>query len=635
MKKTLLFASVFAVVAVNAQHPDMLKPVKADRGNIQEFIDPGFTFPTNKPEIPNNNVGNQISAVTSIPIGQSANIYTILLNGQNQVAYNHDLDAVAFIHRNYQANGTNSGTLNFDVSTDGGNTWNLDRGPLNPTYTGNPSGGKAARYPSLAIYNPVANTNPINAFVVANAPVLTSETPNKWGMLGRYSVKFDGSTNSSETYVNTDTTFFHPYGLDVTSLGTAFSLSTRYNKNYSATSPSPMDTLNYSRFYLNKGTFNVPTNDFTWTMPHVFAPNTYSYTDPTNGYIKMVNGWNVAFAPNGLTGYAVIIGAEANIGLDTVYRPIVYKTTDGGTTWNKQTSFDFSTDPVMQQYIYGSGGGSGPIRPYFSETDITVDANGELHIFAEVLSGYSSHKDSLGYIYNGFRYLMHCQTVASSWAVNFVDSIRNTDFSLGTSPNQVSVTTRPQASRLQDGSKLFFTWSATDISVSQSNSNPEIYAIGYEVSSSLYTPIKILTNVFGAFFPTLAPISSVKGTEMNYELPIVYTIPSNTTDVTTSTQHYYLKGAGFDQSEVGISESEMKSNDVSIFPNPSNGIFNVTAKAVNMNIEVVDILGNVVKTMSVSNDRAQLDLSNQNTGVYFIRVTANEVTSAHKVILTK
>jgi len=49
----------------------------------------------------------------------------------------------------------------------------------------------------------------------------------------------------------------------------------------------------------------------------------------------------------------------------------------------------------------------------------------------------------------------------------------------------------------------------------------------------------------------------------------------------------------------------------------------------------VDILGNVVKTMSVSNDRAQLDLSNQNTGVYFIRVTANEVTSAHKVILTK
>lgn len=632
MKKTLLFASVFAVMAVNAQHPDMLKPVKADRGNIQEFVDPGFTFPANKPEIPNNNVGNQISTVTSIPLGQSANIYTILLNGQNQVAYNHDLDAVAFIHRNYQANGTNSGTLNFDVSTDGGSTWNLDRGSLNPAYTSSPT-TNAARYPSLAIYNPVANSNPSNAFVVGNAPCLDA-TP-EWGFLGRYSSKFDGTTNVDETYLITDSFNFHPYGLDVTSLGTAFSLSTRYNGGTN----TALDTANYSRFFLNKGTFNIPTNDFSWTMPQVFAPNTHSYTDPTNGYIKMVNGWNIAFAPNGLTGYAVIIGAEANIGLDTVYRPIVYKTTDGGTTWNKQTSFDFSTDPVMQQYIYGSGGGSGPKRPYFSETDITVDANGELHVFAEVLSGYSSHKDSLGYIYNGFRYLMHCQTVASSWSVNFVDTIRSADFTLGFTPNTVSVTTRPQASRLNDGSKVFFTWVTTDPTLSANNDFPDVWAIAYDVNNDWYSMPKNLTKNTSAeyvsYFATMAPIASIKSAEVQNELPIVYTVPSNTGDVTQYTQHYYLKGVGFDNIEIGISESAMETNNVSIFPNPSNGIFNVTAKAVNMNIEVVDILGNVVKKMNVNNNRAQVDLSNQNTGVYFIRVTANEVTSAHKVILTK
>lgn len=632
MKKTLLFASLFAVMTANAQHPDMLKPVKADRGNIQEFVDPGFTFPANKPEIPNNNVGNQISAVTSIPLGKSANIYTILLNGQNQVAYNHDLDAVAFIHRNYQANGTNSGTLNFDVSTDGGNTWNLDRGSLNPAYTSSPT-TNAARYPSLAIYNPVANSNPSNAFVVGNAPCLDA-TP-EWGFLGRYSSKFDGTTNVSETYLITDSFNFHPYGLDVTSLGTAFSLSTRFNGGTN----TALDTANYSRFFLNKGTFNIPTNDFSWTMPQVFAPNTYSYTDPTNGYIKMVNGWNIAFAPNGLTGYAVIIGAEANIGLDTVYRPIVYKTTDGGTTWNKQTTFDFSTNPVMQQYIYGSGGGSGPKRPFFSETDVTVDANGELHVFAEVLSGFSSHKDSLGFVYNGFRYLMHCKTTSTGWSVNFIDTIRSADFTLGFAPNTVSVTTRPQASRLNDGSKVFFTWVATDPTLSANNDFPDVWGIAYDVNNNWYSMPKNLAKNTGAefssYFATLAPISSVKSTEVQNELPIVYTVPSNTSDITQNTQHFYLKGVGFDNIEIGISESEVKSSNVSIFPNPSNGIFNVTAKAVNMNIEVVDILGNIVKTISVNNNRALVDLSNQNTGVYFIRVTANETTSTHKVILTK
>ena len=79
--------------------------------------------------------------------------------------------------------------------------------------------------------------------------------------------------------------------------------------------------------------------------------------------------------------------------------------------------------------------------------------------------------------------------------------------------------------------------------------------------------------------------------------------------------------------------------EVTIYPNPTNGIFNIDFKNDVNSIRVVDILGKVVyseKIASASADTTKrIDLSNLNNGLYIVSVTNDNGTSNYKVILNK
>ena len=79
--------------------------------------------------------------------------------------------------------------------------------------------------------------------------------------------------------------------------------------------------------------------------------------------------------------------------------------------------------------------------------------------------------------------------------------------------------------------------------------------------------------------------------------------------------------------------------EVTIYPNPTNGIFNMDFKNDVNNIRVVDILGKVVfseKIASASADTTKrIDLSNLNNGLYIVSVTNDNGTSNYKIILNK
>lgn len=77
--------------------------------------------------------------------------------------------------------------------------------------------------------------------------------------------------------------------------------------------------------------------------------------------------------------------------------------------------------------------------------------------------------------------------------------------------------------------------------------------------------------------------------------------------------------------------------EFSVSPNPNNGSFVIdfgTGQS-NTTVELVDVTGRVVQTNAVSGSRTTINCETQSSGVYFVRVIANGVTSMQKITIVK
>jgi len=78
---------------------------------------------------------------------------------------------------------------------------------------------------------------------------------------------------------------------------------------------------------------------------------------------------------------------------------------------------------------------------------------------------------------------------------------------------------------------------------------------------------------------------------------------------------------------VGI--NEISSNGIKVFPNPSNGVFNINVDN-NYNLEVFDITGRVINTKTLTGNTS-IELNS--AGVYFLRFSNEEGSYTQKVIV--
>lgn len=79
---------------------------------------------------------------------------------------------------------------------------------------------------------------------------------------------------------------------------------------------------------------------------------------------------------------------------------------------------------------------------------------------------------------------------------------------------------------------------------------------------------------------------------------------------------------------------------VAIYPNPSNGVINVQYNDIPVsNIDVVNVLGQIVKSVKIDSSKSEtsqsIDLSGNSNGLYIINVSTNETSSSYKVVLDK
>ena len=85
-----------------------------------------------------------------------------------------------------------------------------------------------------------------------------------------------------------------------------------------------------------------------------------------------------------------------------------------------------------------------------------------------------------------------------------------------------------------------------------------------------------------------------------------------------------------------LSAEDFNSNSFNVYPNPSNGIFNIKMRnnISEFEFEVIDITGKTIITKNkVLNNSYQLNLSSFSSGLYFINISVDDQTSTKKLIL--
>lgn len=84
---------------------------------------------------------------------------------------------------------------------------------------------------------------------------------------------------------------------------------------------------------------------------------------------------------------------------------------------------------------------------------------------------------------------------------------------------------------------------------------------------------------------------------------------------------------------LSVNDFNLNANGIFVYPNPSNGIFNIKneSKQTISSIEVLDINGRIINVNSKINTTS-IDLSNINSGIYFLKIHTEATTITKKVI---
>lgn len=86
---------------------------------------------------------------------------------------------------------------------------------------------------------------------------------------------------------------------------------------------------------------------------------------------------------------------------------------------------------------------------------------------------------------------------------------------------------------------------------------------------------------------------------------------------------------------LSINDFNFLGNNISIYPNPSNGIFNIKMKSISdFRYDVLDITGkSIMSRMNINDNSFKVDLSNYSKGIYFFKLYSGEGAITKKLIV--
>ncbi len=656
MKKQLLLSlSVGICLTANAQSQmHAVKQNTSNKTNKIEKTSPSFFSAATKKN--NKLKGPQSSSTSKQMISSSWNAFGILVSESNNVTADQSSNTINFTHRisqDWAPTGVNSGYVQNTFSTDGGVTWD------SLLIVGDQSQAHLCRYPSGAVFNPNGTTNPDSVFTVVSGPWHPGAN---WA--GDYfgSIQHDGTNNDVLFEDNTAAPFQDFVRIGMQSAGNKVVVT---GGLYLDANGATAAAQGYMGATVNYGTFNTIQNNFNWTVDSII-PNFYA--DPTDGSNSTYTEAQHAWSKDGSIGYVVFLGIDANATCENqAYQPLVWKTTNGGTTWLQMPLTDFSAIPSINANLTTCTDGITK-KAWFSASsgwDAVLDANDNLHIVSIIKSGSSTALDSLGYTWDradGISYIYDTYTSATGWNAILLDSLKSITAD-ASSPffdtnGSITVDARIQASKTEDGKQLFYFWMDSDpTSVGGENAVPDIFGKGLNTTNNKLTATIQFTTDHANYY--LYASSTALESGSNFSIPATVSDSRGGTGDTESTfNHFYVSGISFTNTDFivpvpastevafgtapscGINGIDENQNSFSVsqnYPNPFNKstAINISLKtSENVSVEIFNTVGQKVYTtasekLGIGTHTFNIDGTKLTSGVYFytVRVGNNKVTN--------
>lgn len=578
--------------------------------------------------------------LTFIPIGQSANAYGFSGNPRTYLWVDNNTNSVVFTHRMINdSTNSSSSHIAYDLSTNGGaaGSWTNNIKVYNPT----PIGPLyfPARYPQGGIYNPPGNTNPENAYYTYFAPVLLGGNGD-WGRYGYGVNKLTevdppNPTQHNELTSGGDIWRYILNAFTITQDGYAWMVEPSYNV---------ADSLYTGDLIIEKGTFNPDSNDYEyeeWLMPALEAGDNIIDT-------------KIAFSPDGQTGYIMLLSDTQSDPIPyTWYHPVLYKTEDGGNTWEGpihcqlggpdglEEVKEFVPDWILpwptpdRDSIYYSMG---------YHVDMVVDAWGGAHITGLIAISNDEGQWFTSYEAMGTFHLIYSSYWGTEWETYHLYYNRTFDGDLG----GLTQYNRPQISSDPDGHFFAISWIDTDQEGVTENVSPDIYCVTFYILPWDHSEVFNITSF------TQAMWSAYLGSQSHYMFKEVfgdgwveYTIPFvyqglDPADPFWETQFWYIDGFKF---EWPIGTPEIPDKKIpSVSQNHPNPFSNTTSIRVDLkecsglSLEIINLAGQKIARIdkgfvNTGTHEFILNACDFHSGIYFYTVNVDEMRITKKMVV--
>jgi hypothetical protein len=638
MKKHLLLttavAFAFGATAQNRMAGDRaFAPAKP-----WQVLEPVSTAPLT----PAKKGGNSIS--TSQALGSSQNGFGMAFGAKTQLWADPQLNAVMFTHRNATGvNGGSSGDIRADVSTDGGSTFVLD--VLLYNITSNNS--LPARYPQGAIYNPAGNTTFTDAYGILACPTLDG-SQGVGGSFGGYifnSTKLDLTNNAFDTLTSDPNAGYFVYianDMFLTKTGDNHVIQPMIDINNDYT-----DQLLYS-----KGVWDNSLNKYNYTHTILPAPLSLNAAGA-----KVLADQRIAFGDNGLDGYIVVLGHDDfSFSPDSTYYPMIWKTTDGGSTWSGPTRINLGP-----MYSVLAGGVDGDIISTGFEADAVVDANNNLHIAMDVAfgGGFSISTASGNHAI--------CDIYTTDGGTNWYGqamgqplTFRGTFGDGGSTNAFLNEDNRPQATRSWDGTKVFISWFDTDTTIFPGigNTYPDHFVRGFDPSANTISSVVSGSQGSGDVMMGVCSYYALSCGGSDYKVPFASQVITGTTPtgepLNTAGQvqcNYNDDACVADGSYspaptavvlTGVKNPEViKASSINVMPNPTSEVATVSYlvnAAADVKVNIINILGETVASFNEGNKapglhQIKVDAKQFAAGVYTVNFITGKQTATAKFVV--
>lgn len=647
MKKFLLFVLVLSfTIGGFAQHQYVAKKAeKRIKDGTEQIVE--RTFPA--PVLNYNKSVNE--DVNRIYVGKASSQRTIRREEARVISYNKDLDLISItfvLDPATYPSASENGIIGVVYSSDHGQTWS---DPV--VLAENAEAGFTNYYPAGIVFNPEGNTTITDAYGVSQS---TGTLGGNWAYKVFGSTSLGGANNQVDVFHNPDNEEDGYWNfLSLSQVGQqARCMSIVPTGAWGAYETAALQPI-YGDF---TGTA------FDWDYSQTVDMDLYQSTE--DGVMAWVGMWQgmdsgaeMAWSNDGQTGYIWMLGMSNES--FTGYQPIVFKTVDGGDSWDF-IELDFLTDEmqtILDPYIIETY--TGLMIPHIFESAGAVDHRGDLQIFCAMGStsaDVTQNPDSIGWTWtypgdifnisvddNGIKNLI------------WVDSLRTSNPTSTTEGNYCGTDGwqhRISVAKNDFENEFFVNWADTrDNSTLTDNIEPDVFGWSINVHTGEHSDPVCFTEgtLYEKFyyFTCGAEYAIYDETTQTYTIPYMQVVTpaeyaSNGSASGDPVSINYVTGIEFPALGEYVSVNELeKASGISVSqnqPNPFTGNTTITVStetAAPVMVEVSNLVGQTIYTINAGtvNGTQEVVLSSNNlrSGVYFYTVHVGNESVTNKMIV--